>query len=152
MYAEKSRLRAKAICARQTGIALLVAIITLALAFALVIGFMELATTDVRIAENQLGFTQSMWAADAGIEYALAGLQRHWATWKPPKKAVKFSDDPAASYTIELRRIGPSFADVSSLGECRGIRTRVRAKVRRFQTRHEITIASWTDREVLASP
>lgn len=144
--------RARVTCTQRAGVALLVAIITLSLAFALVIGFMELVTTDIRIAENQLGFTQSMWAADAGIEYALAGLQRHWSNWKPPKNAIKFSDDPPASYTIELRRTGPSFADVSSLGECRGIRTRVRAKVRRFQTRHEITIASWTDREVLASP
>ena len=130
---------------------MLVAMITMALAFALVIGFMELATTDSRIAENQLAFTQSMCAADAGIEEALARLQENWH-WNPPNQPVQFSDDPAASYTVDVARISGVFADVSALGECRGVRTRVSAKVRCFQIRREIVIVSWTDRETLAGP
>ena len=135
----------------QIGVALLVAMITMALTFALVIGFMELATTDIRIAENQLRFTQSMCAADAGIEEALAQMQEKWK-WNPPNQPVQFCDDPPAYYTVEVARVSGSFADVSALGECRGVRARVSAKVRLFPERQEIVIVSWTDRETLSGP
>jgi hypothetical protein len=135
----------------RAGVALLIAMLTMAIAFALVIGFMELATTDITIAENQLSFVQATCAADAGIEDAIARLEANWG-WSPPTTPVVISTDPPASYTLNLVRVAPQFADVSALGECRGVRARVSAKLRRFATRREMSVFSWTDRETLASP
>ncbi|MFH1504240.1 MAG: hypothetical protein ABIH08_02455 [Candidatus Omnitrophota bacterium] len=115
--------------AYKKGVILIVTAFLIAIFAVLIIGFLEVITTDKMISQNQLGDLKSMYIADAGIEAAIYELQNGGDGVLFRREFPDTADDNTY-YTVTVAAThGDKLLTVNSLGEYGDSQRTVQAKV-----------------------
>lgn len=98
------------------GAILLMTVFIIALGAALIIGFLQVSTTDLQIVRNTQYSTRALYIADAGIEDALYELDQS-SLWNAGFSNKSFAGD---SYTVTIVNNHPSPSIIDSISTVAG--------------------------------
>jgi hypothetical protein len=112
------------------GAALLICIFAMVIVSSLVVLVLEVSTTEMAITRNTLNLSKALYAADAGIQHALAMLRAD-RTWRTgfPAPGVHFPPGSGSRYVVTVAEGGSGEVIVTSTGTVRGLSKTVRATI-----------------------
>ncbi|RKY32169.1 MAG: hypothetical protein DRP74_03165 [Candidatus Omnitrophota bacterium] len=87
------------------GVAFILALFILVLVSILVVAFIDLVTSDLRITNNHLARLKAIYIADAGIEYAVSQL-RVDRNWSVNSEETLFPAGSTSSYSVTYPKAG----------------------------------------------
>lgn len=113
---------------RRRAAALIICIFTMVIVSSMVVLIFEVEATEMAITRNQLDLSRALYAADAGIQHALAML-RSDRTWRSgfPSPGVVFPPGSNSSYVVTVADGGGGELIVTSTGAAAGLTKTVRA-------------------------
>lgn len=116
------------IMSRRPAAALIICIFTMVIVSSMVVLIFEIETTELAITRNQLDLSKALYAADAGIQHALAMLRadRSWRSGFP-SPGVVFPPGSSSSYVVTVADGGSGELIVTSTGAAAGLTKTVRA-------------------------
>ncbi len=96
----------------------------------LVVLALEVGTTEMAITRNILSLSKALYAADAGIQHALAMLRAD-RTWRTgfPSPGVEFPPGSGSTYMVAVTDGGGGEVVVTSTGTAGGLSKTVRATI-----------------------
>jgi hypothetical protein len=96
----------------------------------LVVLVLEVETTEMAITRNTLSLSKALYAADAGIQHALAMLRAD-RTWRAgfPAPGVEFPPGSGSGYVVTVAEGGDRELIVTSTGTVGGLSKTVRATI-----------------------
>ena len=96
----------------------------------LVVLTLEVGTTEMAITRNTLRLSKALYAADAGIQHALAMLRAD-RTWRAgfPDPGVEFPPGSEAGYVVSVVEGGSGEVVVTSTGTVGGLSKTIRATI-----------------------
>ena len=108
--------------------ALIICIFTMVIVSSMVVLIFEVETTEMAITRNRLDLSRALYAADAGIQHALAMLRAD-RTWRSgfPSPGVVFPPGSNSSYLVTVVDGGGGELIVTSTGTAAGLTKTVRA-------------------------
>ncbi len=108
--------------------ALIICIFTMLIVSSMVVLIFEVEATEMAITRNQLDLSRALYAADAGIQHALAML-RSDRSWRSgfPSPGVVFPPGSNSSYVVTIADGGGGELIVTSTGAAAGLTKTVRA-------------------------
>ncbi len=101
---------------RDKGVILLMTVFAIGLGSLMVSGVLYLITSDLSINGNVAGHESARWAAEAGIETAIAQLKQE-STWSAGLSNISFATN--GSYTVTVSNTYPSVT-LTSTGKAQG--------------------------------
>jgi hypothetical protein len=115
---------------RARGAALLVCIFAMVIVSSLVVLVLEVGTTEMAITRNTLSLGKALYAADAGIQHALAMLRAD-RTWRSgfPAPGVHFPPASGSRYVVTVADGGSGEVIVTATGIVGGLSKTVRATI-----------------------
>ena len=113
---------------RARGAALLVCIFAMVIVSSLVVLALDVETTEMAITRNTLSLSKALYAADAGIQHALAELRAD-RTWRTgfPDPGVEFPPGSGSTYVVTVADGAGREVIVTSTGTVGGLSKTVRA-------------------------
>lgn len=125
------------------GAVLLIAVLIILLSAVLVIGFLEVAATDLEIAHNQKSNCIATYIADAGIEAAIYDLLN---SGDGNITRTEFPDTAADNtyYTVAQTDKSGNIYTVESTGELEGFQRVIQARIR--VTGNSATLQYWKEK------
>lgn len=114
--------------ARRRAAALILCIFTMLIVSSLVVLVLEVETTEMAITRNTLDLSRALYAADAGVQHALAMLRadRSWRSGFP-SPGVTFPPGSNSNYVVTVADGGSGELIVTSTGTSAGLSKTVRA-------------------------
>lgn len=115
---------------RPRGAALLICIFTMLIMSSLVVLVLEVGTTEMAITRNTLSLSMALYAADAGVQHALAMLRAD-RTWRNgfPAPGVEFPPGSGSWYVVTVADGASGEVIVTSTGTVGGLSKTVRATI-----------------------
>ena len=115
---------------RARGAALLVCIFAMLIVSSLVVLVLEVGTTEMAITRNTLSLSKALYAADAGVQHALAMLRAD-RTWRAgfPSPGVESPPGSGSAYVVTVADGGSGEVIVTSTGTVGGLSKTVRATI-----------------------
>ncbi len=113
---------------RRPAAALIICIFTMVIVSSMVVIVFEVEATEMAITRNRLDLSRALYAADAGIQHALAML-RSDRSWRSgfPSPGVVFPPGSNSSYVVTVADGGSGELIVTSTGAAAGLTKTVRA-------------------------
>ena len=102
------------------GTALLVCLFVVALTSVLVLGVVDVKTTQFAALRNVRHYDQAYYVAAAGVHHALAELEAD-ATWRTGLSSITFPPGSSSTYTVTVADLGDATILITATGTATGV-------------------------------
>lgn len=124
------------------GAALLLALFTLLFASLLVVGFLQITTSDLQIMHNHYLKNKALYTAEAGVEYAFSRIRTRNANFS---RTMTFPVGSGNSYNVTYTRSSGKIVSVGSLSSGERVSLEVKVSVKGSSAPFKVKVIYWRE-------